>query len=73
LHLKLEANALTGNPLATPDYFQEMIDIEGKQKNEGYAERIKSLKQLVDLVQLNSDIVENEGFALQFKLFDWAE
>jgi hypothetical protein len=73
LHLKLEANALTGNPLATPDYFQEMIDIEGKQKNEGYAERIKSLKQLTDLVQLNSDIVENEGFALQFKLFDWAE
>jgi hypothetical protein len=50
-----------------------MIYTEGKQQNEGYAERIKSLKQLVDLVQLNSDIVENEGFALQFKLFDWAE
>lgn len=67
----LEENALSGNPLSTTEYIQELIDNEKDQHDEGYAQRIKSLKELLALAQLTRDIVDNEEkFASQFKLFD---
>lgn len=67
----LEENALSGNPLSTTEYIQDLIDNEKDQHDEGYAQRIKSLKELLALAQLTRDIVDNEEkFASQFKLFD---
>ncbi len=68
---RLEMLALTSNPLSTPEYVQLLINKEMKERNSGYAERIDSLKELMELAQLARDIVENrEEFVRQFKLRD---
>jgi hypothetical protein len=59
LHNELKNNALLGNPLTTPEYIRMMIDNEKKTGQEGSAERIKSLQELLPLAKMAGDIMED--------------
>jgi hypothetical protein len=59
LHNKLKKNALHGNPLTTPEYIRMLIDNEKAEHKDGFAERIKSLEELLPLAKLTDDIVED--------------
>lgn len=66
LHNELTNNALHGNPLTTPEYIRMMIENEKKTDQEGSAERIKSLQELLPLAKMAGDIMEDAtGFVNQ--------
>jgi hypothetical protein len=69
LHNKLKKNALHGNPLTTPEYIRMLIDNERKEHTDGFAERIKSLEELLPLAKLTDDIVDDpDRFQKQLKV-----
>jgi hypothetical protein len=69
LHNKLKKNALHGNPLTTPEYIRLLIDNERTEHKDGFAERIKSLEELLLLAKLTDDIVEDtDRFQKQLKV-----
>jgi len=66
LHNSLKKNALHGNPLTTAEFMRMMIDNENNERQEGYEERIRNLKELLKLAKMADDIVDDtEGFLKQ--------
>jgi disulfide oxidoreductase YuzD len=68
LHNELKRNALHGNPITTPEYIEMMIDNERKEREDGFAERIKSLEELLPLAKMTKDIVEDATRFVKEKL-----
>nr|CAH0106885.1 unnamed protein product [Daphnia galeata] len=68
LHNTLKRNALHGNPLTTPEYIKMMIYNEEREHKEGYEERINSLKELLELNNLRSRIMNDKEEFVEDKL-----
>lgn len=71
LYKRLEETALNGSVLSTPEYIKMMMNNEEKEHQNGWVERIESLKELMELAKLAKDIVNNrEDFTRKLNLFD---
>ncbi len=59
LHNSLKKIALHGNPLSTPEYIRMLIENEKNERQEGYEERIRNLKELLKLAKMTDNIVDD--------------
>ena len=60
---RLEEIALRPSSSSTPEYINMMIKAEEQEKRTGYKERIRSLKNVLQLAQLKENIRQGNSFA----------